>query len=171
MGKYSPPPAINAFLSSVHCAPYHQPGVVRPNVVSDQQWGFWDFMATAVSQYCHVLCALFVYTVVKILHVLWVVEASALTGSDTSSLLSMQADIAGIPLDSLPINDGYSLVPTLQGNTQTQPKLVHTTIILCSVLTEGIYIARYNYHEYCNPNEDPKGWGQAVRFMNWKAVR
>ena len=30
---------------------------------------------------------------------------------------------------------------------------------------------RYIYHEYCRPNEDPKGWGQAVRFNHWKAVR
>ena len=30
---------------------------------------------------------------------------------------------------------------------------------------------RYIYHEYCRPNEDPHGWGQAVRFDHWKAVR
>lgn len=84
------------------------PGVVKPGVVVQQQWGFWDFLATA-------------------------------------------ADIAGVPLSSLPVNDGYSLLPTLQGNSQDQP--------------------RYIYHEFCYPNEDKSGWGQAVRFMNWKAVR
>ena len=35
-----------------------------------------------------------------------------------------QADIAGIPLESLPENDGYSLLPTLIGQTQDQPKSV-----------------------------------------------
>ena len=34
----------------------------------------------------------------------------------------MQADIAGIPESTLPPNDGYSLVPTLEGKTQEQPK-------------------------------------------------
>lgn len=84
------------------------PEVVKPGVVVEQQWGFWDFLATA-------------------------------------------ADIAGLPQSTLPPNDGYSLLPTLQGNSQPQP--------------------RYVYHEYCYPNEDKTGWGQAVRFMNWKAVR
>ena len=34
----------------------------------------------------------------------------------------IQADIAGIPESTLPPNDGYSLVPTLEGKTQEQPK-------------------------------------------------
>ncbi|XP_011409959.1 PREDICTED: steryl-sulfatase-like [Amphimedon queenslandica] len=85
------------------------PGVTEPNKISNQQWGFWDFLQTA-------------------------------------------ADIANVDPSLLPTNlDGYSLVPTLQGKQQDQPK--------------------YNYHEYCHPNEDHKGYGQAVRFDNWKAVR
>ena len=39
-----------------------------------------------------------------------------------SLLLLMQADIAGIPESTLPPNDGYSLVPTLEGKEQEQPK-------------------------------------------------
>ena len=30
-----------------------QPGVVKQGEVLDQQWGFWDFMATAVSWYTY----------------------------------------------------------------------------------------------------------------------
>lgn len=40
----------------------------------------------------------------------------------------MQADIAGIAQGNLPRNDGYSLVPTLQGETQDQPKSVPPAI-------------------------------------------
>ena len=40
------------------------------------------------------------------------------------SLYYFQADIAGIPESFLPPNDGYSLVPTLKGKTQEQPKYV-----------------------------------------------
>ena len=36
-----------------------------------------------------------------------------------------QADIAGVSQSSLPLNDGYSLVPTLQGKAQDQPKSVY----------------------------------------------
>jgi arylsulfatase A-like enzyme len=85
------------------------PGVTKANTVSNQQWGFWDFLQTA-------------------------------------------AGIANVDDSLLPSNlDGYSLVPTLKGQQQQQPK--------------------YNYHEYCHPNEDVKGYGQAVRFGNWKAIR
>lgn len=66
--------------------------------------------------------------------------------------LQTAADIAGIQEESLPSNlDGYSLVPTLKGMPQDQPP--------------------YNYVEYCGPNEDKSGWGQTVRFGDWKAVR
>ncbi|XP_065921017.1 N-acetylgalactosamine-6-sulfatase-like [Dysidea avara] len=85
------------------------PGVTKPGTVSEQQWGFWDFLQTA-------------------------------------------AEIAEVPTNSLPDKlDGYSLVPTLKGNNQEQPE--------------------YIYHEYCHPNEDHKGWGQGIRFKNWKSVR
>ena len=66
--------------------------------------------------------------------------------------LPTAAEIAGINRNSLPPRlDGYSMVPTLKGMTQAQPE--------------------YNYVEYCHPNEDKKGWGQTVRFGDWKAVR
>jgi arylsulfatase A-like enzyme len=66
--------------------------------------------------------------------------------------LQTAAGIANVDDSLLPSNlDGYSLVPTLKGQQQQQPK--------------------YNYHEYCHPNEDVKGYGQAVRFGNWKAIR
>ena len=42
--------------------------------------------------------------------------------------LSLQADIAGVPLSSLPVNDGYSLLPTLQGNSQDQPRFLPLSV-------------------------------------------
>eukprot|EP00118_Oscarella_pearsei_P028982 m.3398 g.3398 ORF g.3398 m.3398 type:complete len:472 (+) comp9346_c0_seq1:2159-3574(+) len=83
------------------------PGVTKPGV-SNQQWGFFDFLQTA-------------------------------------------AAIGGVLQEDLPSHlDGYSLVPTLMGGKQTQPV--------------------FNYFEYCHPNEDKSGWGQAVRFGDWKAL-
>ena len=105
---------LRGYKRSLHEGGFRSPLLVRwPNVVtegtvSNQQWGFWDFLETA-------------------------------------------ADIAGIQTSSLPANDGYSLVPTLKGMSQDQPQ--------------------YNYVEYCHPNEDTTGWGQTVRFGDWKALR
>ena len=61
-----------------------------------------------------------------------------------------------------------------EGETGNEANLLVSEIIVwgyvcCGLVT--IILIRYNYHEYCYPNEDRKGWGQAVRFMNWKAVR
>eukprot|EP00047_Mylnosiga_fluctuans_P015275 m.44824 g.44824 ORF g.44824 m.44824 type:complete len:148 (+) comp5846_c0_seq1:2532-2975(+) len=56
------------------------------------------------------------------------------------------ADYSG----TLPENDGYNLVPTFNGQTQSQPPFI--------------------YHEYCEPNEKPNGWGQAVRMGEMSAV-
>ena len=65
-------------------------------------------------------------------------------------IMATFADLAGIPASSLPTNDGYSFTPTLFGQKQAQPDFI--------------------YHEYCEPNENPTGWGQAVRMGNWSAV-
>eukprot|EP00490_Sorites_sp_Unknown_P026578 CAMPEP_0114672120 /NCGR_PEP_ID=MMETSP0191-20121206/42318_1 /TAXON_ID=126664 /ORGANISM="Sorites sp." /LENGTH=325 /DNA_ID=CAMNT_0001933601 /DNA_START=477 /DNA_END=1454 /DNA_ORIENTATION=+ len=83
------------------------PGKIKPGSVSDYQFTFYDFMATA-------------------------------------------ADIAGINLNTLPTNDGISMLPTLLGQTQSQKEWV--------------------YHEYCQPNEQKNGWGQAVRMGNYTGL-
>lgn len=73
--------------------------MVKADTVSEQQWGFWDFMATAVCE-------------------------RVISHHRHSTDIYMQADIAGVSQGNLPRNDGYSLVPTLQGETQDQPKSV-----------------------------------------------
>ena len=66
--------------------------------------------------------------------------------------LQTAAALAGVKDGDLPPNlDGYSLLPTLMGEEQSQPD--------------------FNYFEYCHPNEDKSGWGQAVRFGDWKALK
>ena len=45
------------------------------------------------------------------------------------------------------------------------------TVVIKLIIVIVSFILRYNYHEYCYPNEDKSGFGQAVRFNNWKAVR
>ena len=115
-----------------------QPGVVKPGTVVDQQWSFWDFLATAVSE--------------------------------RHTHTHTQADIAGIPKGSLPINDGYSLLPTLEGKVQDQPRYTAPPPPMQNNRETCVGShCRYVYHEYCYPNEDKTGWGQAD--LNWKAVR
>ncbi len=82
-------------------------GTVDPGTVSDYQWTFYDFLATA-------------------------------------------ADLAGVDNSTLPVNDGTSLLPTLLGTKQPQKEWV--------------------YHEYCQPNEDNKGWGQALRMGDYAGL-
>jgi arylsulfatase A-like enzyme len=62
-------------------------------------------------------------------------------------------DLAGLdPSVHLPTDqtDGDSLVPTLRGKKQPQKRFI--------------------YHEYCAPNENKQGWGQALRVGDWSGV-
>jgi arylsulfatase A len=89
---------LNGFKRSLHEGGHRSAifvrwsGVAPAGVISEQQWAFYDFMATA-------------------------------------------ADIAGVSPALVPVNDGYSILPTLKGQTQAQPAFI--------------------YHEYCQPNEQP----------------
>lgn len=64
--------------------------------------------------------------------------------------MATAADLAGLPPASLPPNDGLSMLDTLMGKDQDQPAFV--------------------YHEYCQPNESPTGWGQALRLGDFAAI-
>ena len=60
------------------------------------------------------------------------------------------ADLANVSSSMIPENDGISMVPTLLGEGQDQKEWV--------------------YHEYCQPNEEKHGWGQAVRIGNYTGL-
>ena len=64
--------------------------------------------------------------------------------------MATAADLANAKTSTIPQTDGVSMVPTLMGQQQAQKDWV--------------------YHEYCQPNEDSKGWGQAVRVGNFTGL-
>jgi len=64
--------------------------------------------------------------------------------------LATAADFAGVSGNDAPKTDGISMVPTLMGENQEQKEWV--------------------YHEYCDPNEQKGGWGQAVRIENYTGL-
>lgn len=67
--------------------------------------------------------------------------------------MATAADLAGLNVpDDLPptARDGYSIKQALLGKDQAN--------------------AAFIYHEYCQPNEEKNGWGQAVRKGNWSGV-
>ena len=67
---------------------------------------------------------------------------------------STALELAGLsPSAKLPANarDGDSLLPTLLGQPGTTQK-------------------EFIYHEYCAPNENKGGWGQALRMGDWSGV-
>lgn len=64
--------------------------------------------------------------------------------------MATAADLANAKSSTIPSNDGISMVPTLTGQGQDQKEWV--------------------YHEYCQPNEDKSGWGQAVRIGNYTGL-
>eukprot|EP00486_Rosalina_sp_Unknown_P006568 CAMPEP_0201570198 /NCGR_PEP_ID=MMETSP0190_2-20130828/12331_1 /ASSEMBLY_ACC=CAM_ASM_000263 /TAXON_ID=37353 /ORGANISM="Rosalina sp." /LENGTH=488 /DNA_ID=CAMNT_0047993461 /DNA_START=21 /DNA_END=1487 /DNA_ORIENTATION=- len=64
--------------------------------------------------------------------------------------MATAADLADAQSSTIPANDGTSMVPTLTGQGQNQKDWV--------------------YHEYCQPNEDKQGWGQAVRVGNYTGL-
>ena len=64
--------------------------------------------------------------------------------------LATAADLGGVDDANIPKTDGISMVPTLMGANQDQKEWV--------------------YHEYCSPNENSQGWGQAVRIGNYTGL-
>ena len=64
--------------------------------------------------------------------------------------MATAADLANAKSSTIPNNDGISMVDTL--------------------LSKQIQTKSWVYHEYCQPNENKSGWGQAVRIGNYTGL-